>query len=208
MRIIHVATLLWLGLSVACTSVAKKPVSLDDPKSGWQYYDMGASGEASVEQGVLHLGMGERLTVFKNTRAMNVLPNHDAYALSFDAQLVAGHDIFCGLTFPIGEQHASLVLNGWSMGVCGISCIDGLNASENETTVQRFFDTGRWYHIELRVTPKKLEVDLDGERLVDVAREGRTFSLYGNVEDSKPLAFFTFATEARIRDVMVSDLSR
>jgi hypothetical protein len=43
------------------------------------------------------------------------LPQDD-YELSFEARRISGSDIFCGLTFPVGNSHCSLILGGWGGG--------------------------------------------------------------------------------------------
>ena len=47
-----------------------------------------------------------------------------------------------------------ILLGGWGGGVVGISSIDTMDASENETTKYRQFVTDRWYKVRLRVTPR------------------------------------------------------
>ena len=71
------------------------------------------------------------------------------FEISLDAKRVQGHDFFCGLTFPVGDSFASLIVGGWGGAVCGISSIDGNDASSNDTTTRRKFDNDKWYHIRL-----------------------------------------------------------
>ena len=68
---------------------------------------------------------------------------------------IEGADFMCGLTFPVGDSHASLILGGWGGTVAGISSIDGHDASENETSSFISFPKDRWYTIRMRVTPNK-----------------------------------------------------
>ena len=90
------------------------------------------------------------------------------YEVAFDAMRVMGSDFFCGLTVPVGESFCSLIVGGWGGTLVGISSLDGMDASENETTKFVSFETGRWYRIRLRVTEKKLQAWIDQEKLVDV----------------------------------------
>lgn len=43
------------------------------------------------------------------------------YSLSAEARRTSGDDFFYGLTFPIDDEHASLIIGGWGGGVTGIS---------------------------------------------------------------------------------------
>ena len=68
-----------------------------------------------------------------------------------------GIDFFCGLTFPVKEDFCSFIVGGWAGAVVGLSTIDGLDASENETTKLMRFEKDEWYKIKLRVTFEKIE---------------------------------------------------
>ena len=69
---------------------------------------------------------------------------------------VEGSDFFVGLTFPVRDSHASLIVGGWAGSVVGISSIDGRDASENETTEVMKFKNGQWYKFRLRVRADRL----------------------------------------------------
>ena len=95
------------------------------------------------------------------------------YEVSLEAMKIDGSDFFCGIAFPVGKQTASFVAGGWGGGVCGISSIDGSNASENETSLVKSFAKDKWYRFRLRVEPEKILVWLDDEKIIDVAIKGR-----------------------------------
>ncbi len=90
------------------------------------------------------------------------------YEVALDAMRVMGSDFFCGLTVPVGTNFCSLIVGGWGGSLVGISSLDGMDASENETTKFVSFESGRWYRIRLRVTEKKIEGWIDKDKLVDV----------------------------------------
>ena len=53
----------------------------------------------------------------------------------------------------------SRVVGGWGGRVVGISSINGVDASENETYKDHEFKTGQWYRVRVKVTKKKVEVE-------------------------------------------------
>ena len=69
------------------------------------------------------------------------------YELNVVARRVEGSDFFCGLTFPYQDSHCTLILGGWGGALVGLSCLDGRDASENETTRLMPFEKGRWYDV-------------------------------------------------------------
>ncbi len=91
------------------------------------------------------------------------------YEVSLDAKRIAGTDFFCGMTFPVGKNFCSLIIGGWGGGTVGLSSIDGKDASENETTSIRNFETNRWYHIRLVVTEEFIRAWVDSAKVVDFA---------------------------------------
>ena len=129
------------------------------------------------------------------------------YEISLEAMKIKGDDFMCGLTFPVGDSHASLILGGWGGMVVGISSIDKLDASENSTTKYMPFPKDRWFKIRLRVTPAKLEAWLDGEQIVDQEIAGKKISLRaGEIDLSVPLGISTFQTTSAFRNIRLRTL--
>lgn len=190
-------------------AVAPKPdadwMALFDGKSlaGWKVTKFGGEGKVYAEDGRLVLEMGVDLTGVTSTRD---LPRIN-YEVSLDAMRVDGTDFFCGLTFPVKEDYCSLILGGWGGAVCGISSIDGQDASQNETTTYRRFENGRWYHVRLRVTQSKLEAWIDGEQIVDQKITGRKISTRPEVDLSKPFGLATWQTTAALRNIRIRRIS-
>jgi hypothetical protein len=132
---------------------------------------------------------------------------HCNYEISWSAQKVSGTDFFGSLTFPYLNKHATLVLGGWGGALVGISCLDGFDASENETATAHLFNTNQWYRCVLRVTDTHFKFWVDQEKLIDCDIQGRTISMRtGEIELSKPLGFSTFDTTGLIMDVRLSSL--
>src|SRR5207249_10417956 len=170
---------------------------------GWKVTEFAGRGEVNVENGRLQRHSGVMLTGVSYT---NDLPRID-YEVSLDAMKVDGSDFFCGLTFPVEASFCSLIVGGWGGGVVGLSSIDGMDASENETTKYLKFDPARWYHIRLRVNPIKIEAWIDNEKVVDQEIIGRRISLRpGDIEYSKPFGIATWQTTGALRGIRVRRL--
>jgi hypothetical protein len=124
------------------------------------------------------------------------------YEIALDAMRLMGSDFFCGLTVPVGDTFCSLIVGGWGGSLIGISSLDGMDASENETTKFAEFQSGRWYRIRLRVTQKKIEGWIDKEKLIDVAIGERKIALRpGDIEMCKPLGVAAWQTSSALREM-------
>jgi hypothetical protein len=166
--------------------------------TGWRETAFGGRGEIEIKSGTLVLNMGDPFTGLNYT---NDFPKMN-YEVSLDAKRVMGTDFFCGLTVPVGESFCSLIVGGWGGSLVGISCLDGEDASENETTKFENFENNRWYHIRLRVTRDRLEAWLDKDKLVDVDTKDKRISLrLGDIELSKPFGIASWQTTAALRNI-------
>jgi hypothetical protein len=177
--------------------------------TGWKATEFGGQGEVKVDpkfkgtNSVLFIGAGETLSGMNWT---NAVPKLD-YEVELTGMKVDGSDFWCGLTFPVGESHATLVLGGWGGGTVGISSIDGNDASENETTTFLNFEKGRWFKVRLRVTKDRLTAWLDDEKIIDQDIKERRISLrFGDIELSKPLGIATYQTTAAFREIKLRKL--
>ena len=99
------------------------------------------------------------------------------FEITLEALKVQGSDFFCGLTFPVGASHATLVLGGWGGATTGISSIDGQDASENDTTKFLTYEKNKWYRIRMKVTPGKLETWINDDKIVDQDIKERRISM-------------------------------
>jgi hypothetical protein len=170
--------------------------------AGWLPTQFGGEGEVEIKNGELILEVGEELTGVTINRP---IPTSN-YEVSLEAKRVAGSDFFCGLTFPVKKDPCSLIIGGWGGGVCGLSSIDGHDASENPTTSYRGFDNGRWYVIRLRVSDEKIEAWIDKEQIVDQDLKGRDISIRSEVEASKPFGIASYRTAAALRNIRLRAL--
>ena len=124
--------------------------------SGWEETDYAGRGNVKVQNGELHIENGLVITGVTYTNK-TVLPKTN-YEIEYEAKKLNGTDFFGLLTFPVGDAHASLVTGGWGGAVTGISSINSMDASENNTTVYLKFNKNHWYKFRLSVTPDNLSV--------------------------------------------------
>ena len=179
---------------------------LFDGKSldGWRQSGYGGEPEATVADGTLTIPMADRLSGVTYDRGEDGLPKTN-YEVEVEARRVAGTDFFVGLTFPVGDAHASLILGGWGGSVCGISSIDGEDANDNATRTVRKFKRGQWYTARVRVEPERIRVWLDGEPLVDADTKGKRVGIRIEVGPSRPFGLATFATTAEVKHVRLRE---
>jgi hypothetical protein len=163
----------------------------------WEQTSFGGEGPVSVRDGAIVLGMGDPLTGVTWTGA----PLPAGYEIALEASRLAGSDFFCGLTFPVGATHCSLILGGWGGTTVGLSSIDGLDASENETTREIRFEDGRWYRVRLAVTASHIRAWLDDESIVELATPGRRIGIRPEVQPSRPLGIACYRTRAGLRGI-------
>jgi hypothetical protein len=166
--------------------------------AGWRETPFAGHGEVHCQDGVMILGMGDPFTGLNWT---NDFPKMN-YEVALDAMRVMGSDFFCGLTVPVGTNCCSLIVGGWGGSLIGISSIEGMDASENETTKFTNFESGRWYRIRLRVTEKRIEGWIDKEKLVDVVTTDRRISVRpGDIELSQPFGVAAWQTMSALREI-------
>lgn len=167
--------------------------------SQWQEIGFGGEGSAQWVDGTLQLDLGVELTGTKyKGEELPQMP----YELELEARRVSGSDFFCGLTFPVSSKKecVTLIVGGWGGGTVGISSIDGMDASENETTGYQTFELEQWYAIRVVVEEDRLRAFIDGEKVADVATEGRELALRpGVIEACAPLGLAAWQTSAEVR---------
>jgi hypothetical protein len=172
--------------------------------SGWKKTDFGGEGEVEVKDGKIITHQGASLSGVQFT---NALPARIDYQITLEAMKIEGDDFFCGLTFPVKDTHCSLILGGWGGGVVGLSSIDGLDASENDTTKYLKFDKNKWYKIKVEVRPDRIKAWIDNDQLVDADLKDHKIDLRpGGIELQKPLGLCTYQTTAAWRNIKFTPL--
>ena len=207
-RIFAAAVLLGFAFAPIQGGELKKDVgkSLFDGKTlkGWKSSNFGGEAEVDVEDGAIIIDRGSSMTGITYTGGDFPKTN---YEVTLEGKRLKGIDFFCTTTFPVGDASCSLVVGGWAGAVVGLSCVDGKDASENETRKTMGFDNNRWYKVKIRVTPERIKAWIDGAQVVDLATKGRKIAVRADVELSRPFGICTYDSIGAIRNIRVRQLS-
>ena len=169
----------------------------------WQPTKFGGEGAVKAENGQIVLETGKSLTGI--TWAGADLPKTN-YEIALQAMRVEGHDFFAGITFPVADSFCSLILGGWGGSVVGLSSINFMDASENQTSQSMDFENGRWYTVRIRVTPEKIQAWLDDRQIIDQELKDNKITVRIEVEASEPLGIATWKTKGALRDIKMRRL--
>ena len=171
--------------------------------TNWQSTKFVGEGAVTVENGQIILEAGRSLTGI--TWIGPELPTTN-YEIALQAMRVEGSDFFAGVTFPVADSFCSLILGGWGGTVVGLSSINGMDASENETSQSVQFESARWYSIRIRVTPATIEAWLDERQIINQSLKGNKISTRFELDLSQPLGVASWRTKAALRDVRLRRL--
>ncbi len=191
-----------VGLKAEPDSKGWRPLFNGHTLDGWEITNFGPQGPVSVRDSSIILNFGDGATGITWTKEFPVTN----YEISLDAMRVDGNDFFCGLTFPVEDEHCTLITGGWGGMLVGISSIDGQDASENFTTNMIPFQNGRWYNIRVIVDNRSIRCFIDNEEVVTVPTEGHTFSVRSEVSLSRPLGIATWVTTGAIRNIRFREI--
>jgi hypothetical protein len=207
LRVLVITALLLAGsahvLSQAAPGAAGEPLFDGKTLTNWRPSKFFGQGEVTIENGEIILGAGKDLTGI--TWSGPALPTTN-YELTLQARRVAGRDFFAGITFPVGDSFCSLILGGWGGTVVGLSSVNGIDASENNTSQSIDFELNRWYTVRIRVTPAKIETWLDEKQIIDQPLKGNQIEVRIEVEPSRPLGIASWRTKSAIRDLRLKKL--
>ncbi|MEM6469518.1 MAG: hypothetical protein AAF802_08090 [Planctomycetota bacterium] len=199
----------------------------------WEPALFGGEGEVTVKEGVIEMLYGDPITGVSWTGPIDPIKKpmrlerqasepsksaadsaeavrlpRDRYELRWECCRDDGYDFLCAFTFPVGEGYTSLVMGGWGGGTTGLSCIDGDDASSNDSTKYIAFQNDRWYGVRVRVSAKQIVVWIDDKEVIKQGREGHEFDVRGEVEACKPFGIANFQCDSRIRNVQIRRLSK
>ena len=169
---------------------------------GWEITNFGPQGPVNVRDSSIILNFGDGATGITWTGDFPVTN----YELSLEAMRIDGNDFFCGLTFPVGDEHCTFITGGWGGALVGISSIDGKDASENFTTTRIAFENRRWYQIRVLVDQESIRCFIDDEEIVTVPVGNHSFSVRPEVSLSRPLGIASWVTTASIRNIRFREL--
>jgi hypothetical protein len=199
LRWLPIATLglLFTGCTIPEQAVAWTSLFDGESLAGWQSTEFGGEGEINVANGAMHFEMGSPLTGVTLTGP----PPTGSYEVEVTAARIEGTDFFCGLTFPVGKHHLTLVLGGWGGSVSGLSSLDDDDASRNLTRTLKGFKSDHDYTVLVRVSKDNVTVLLDGEPFTETQLAGKELTLRTEVDLSRPFGIASFQTRARIKTV-------
>ena len=168
--------------------------------SGWEVIQYAGPGEVQIQEGQIHMDMGVALTGIRYT---NELPKSN-YEIAVTAMKKDGMDFFAAITFPVKDTHATFVNGGWGGALVGVSSLDGMDASENETTTFYKFEKNKWYEFLVRVLDNKIQAWINNEKVVDINIADRKVSMRpGEIEDSVPFGISNYQTSGALKEVKV-----
>jgi hypothetical protein len=171
--------------------------------TNWHSTKFIGEGAVKVENGQIVLEAGRDLTGITWAGAELATTN---YEIALQAMRIEGSDFFAGVTFPVADSFCSLILGGWGGTTVGLSSINGMDASENETSQSIDFESGRWYNIRIRVTPAKIEAWLDDRQIINQDLKGNKIDTRLEVDLSRPLGIASWRTKSALRDLRLRRL--
>lgn len=178
-----------------------------DLAHAWKRSGIAGEGSFTILRGDIRLEPGQPMTGARFDAWQTYKLPVTRYAIDYDAMRVAGNDFFGTVTFPVNETHVSLIIGGWGGTLVGISSIDDMDASENNTRGNAYFKNNVWYKVRIEVRDEDLRVWIDSKLFVNTSLKGHKLGLRpGDIEKCVPFGFATYETEARIRGVTVSKL--
>jgi hypothetical protein len=188
------------------SSVKSESVILFDGKSldGWKKTDFVNSGEVKLEDGSIVMSAGREMTGITSTR--KDLLKKD-YELIYEARRLSGNDFFAAATFPAGDSYLTLVNGGWGGHITGLSSLNGMDASQNETGRSFKFEDKRWYKFRVHITSKMIRCWIDDKEFIVVNFEDRRLSTRLETRPCQPLGFATWYTTGAVRKIELRKLT-
>jgi hypothetical protein len=170
--------------------------------TGWKVAKLGGEGEVAVKDGAIVLDVGSEMTAIVYT---GDVPKTN-YEISLDGKRQGGSDFFCSTTFRVGDKPCTLVVGGWGGSLVGLSCIDDLDASENQTMSQMTFDENVWYHVRIRVTDAAIEAWIDDKQVANQPRKDHRFGIRPECDLCQPLGICTWDTKGAVKNIQMRRL--
>ena len=89
----------------------------------------------------------------------------------------------------------------------GLSSLDGMDASENETTRSVHYQANTWYRFRIRVTGKMIRCWMDGKEIAAVNHQDRRVATRIETRRNQPLGFATWETRGALRNIEIRALT-
>ncbi|MCB1093953.1 MAG: hypothetical protein KDN22_00055 [Verrucomicrobiae bacterium] len=167
----------------------------------------GNAGVEFTEDGVCRILDGEPISAIRYEGPWELPVTN--YEIVYEARRVDGPDFFAALTFPVNSlgSCATFVPGGWGGSVTGISCIDDIDASANETTSTYTYPAGEWFTFRIEVRPDVLKVWNGSAIIVKAPLAGKKISLrHGDIEECAPFGLSTYMTVGEVRKIVIRSL--
>ena len=165
---------------------------------GWKITQYGTEGPVLVSDGKIVLNYGDGCTGItweKDFPKVN-------YEVTLEAQKTSGNDFFCGMTFPVGKEPCTLIIGGWGGTTVGLSSINWMDASENQTTTYMTFEKDQWYRISLLVHADTIRAAIDDEVVVNYVKDKYDeLSVRPEVDLSRPFGIASWSTAAELKNI-------
>jgi hypothetical protein len=193
---------------IACAALFAAAASAAPFVPAWRAADITDGGKVTfLADGSIACAAGNPLSGIVCT---NDPPRMD-YEFAMEGMKESGDDFFIALTLPVETNCCTVIIGGWGGGLCGISSINYMDASENQYSEGRTLEAGKWYTLRVRVTAHMLEVFLNDKFYtaeVPFAKSS-VFSLRPGSEIGKtaPLGLATYRTAARWRNIRVTPVT-
>jgi hypothetical protein len=179
----------------------------DEFAPAWRASGISEEGKVSVRDGEIALHPGQPMTGARFDAWQSANLPLTRYTIEYEAMRVAGNDFFGTVTFPVNDAHVSLVVGGWGGTLVGISSIDDMDANENSTRGNAYFENNRWHKVRIEVRDDDLRAWINGKLFVNVSTKGHQLGLRaGDIGKCAPFGFASYATQSRLRNVRISRL--
>jgi hypothetical protein len=188
-------------LAGSSTSIAPRPLFDGRTLGAWKPVSFGGEGEVSVVDGAIRLERGNDLTGIVWT---GEVPGA-SFRIEMEARRIDGSDFFCTVTVPVAGSFCSFVVGGWGGGVVGFSSLDGLDASENETSRGMRFEDRRWYRVAVDVTPSHIKGLIDEQVVAEAALAGREVDVRIEMLPCRPLGIASWRSTSDIRAITLEE---
>lgn len=179
----------------------------DEFSHAWNAAGISGEGTVTIREAEITLSAGQPMTGACFHSWKNAGLPATRYSIEYEAMRVEGNDFFGTVTFPVAESHVSFIVGGWGGTLVGISSIDDLDASENTTRGNAYFENNRWHKVRIEVRDEDLLAWINGKLFVNTSIKGRRLGLRtGDIEKCAPFGFASYATQSRIRHVLIRRL--
>ena len=103
----------------------------------------------------------------------------------------------------MSNSYITLVNGGWGGNVTGLSSLNGMDASENETTSSYKYEDKTWYRFRVRVTGDVIRCWVGDKEIVAVNHREKHVGTRVETRSNEPLGFATWKTGGALRKIEV-----